>query len=47
MQPPLRDSNTLKYFAGYEASSNNVVNPVRPENAAAALRECDPEKVPS
>ncbi len=44
LQPPLRDSDTLKYFAGYEASSNNVVNPVQPEKAAAALRGCDPDK---
>ena len=47
LQPPLRDSNTLKYFAGYEASSNNVVNPVQPEKAAAALRDCDPEAQPT
>jgi UDPglucose--hexose-1-phosphate uridylyltransferase len=42
MQPPLRDSSTLKYFGGYEQSANNIVNPVQPEMAAAALRECTP-----
>lgn len=42
MQPPLRDSSTLKYFGGYEQSANNVVNPVQPEMAAAALQECKP-----
>ena len=47
LQPPLRDSNTLKYFAGYEAGSNNIVNPVQPEKAAAALRECNPDEVPT
>ena len=47
LQPPLRDSDTLKYFAGYEASSNNVVNPIQPENAAAALRDCSPEVQPT
>lgn len=38
MQPPLRDATTLKYMAGFEIGSNNVVNPVQPESAAAALR---------
>lgn len=40
MQPPLRESNKLKYLAGFETGSNNVINPVQPEAAAAALRAC-------
>lgn len=38
-QPPLRDPEKLKYLAGFESGSNNIVNSVVPENAAAALRE--------
>lgn len=41
MQPPLRDSSTLKYLAGFESGANNIVNPVQPEEAAARLRESD------
>ena len=37
--PPLRDSEKLKYLAGFESGSNNIVNPMMPENAAATLRE--------
>jgi len=37
-QPPLRDSEKLKYLAGFESGSNNIVNPMMPENAAATLR---------
>ncbi len=40
MQPPLRDPNTLKYLAGFESGSNNIVNPVQPEAAADTLRQC-------
>ncbi len=47
MQPPLRDGSTLKYFGGYENISNNIVNPVQPEVAAATLRECEPDEVPN
>lgn len=40
MQPPLRASDKLKYLAGFESGSNNIVNPVQPELAAQALRQC-------
>jgi len=40
MQPPLRDPETLKYLAGAEAGSNNIVNPLQPEHAAQQLRDC-------
>jgi len=40
MQPPLRDSSTLKYLGGFEAGAGNIVNPLQPEQAAAALRAC-------
>ena len=36
--PPLRDSEKLKYMAGFESGSNNIVNPMQPEHAAAQLR---------
>ncbi len=38
-QPPLRDAEKLKYLAGFESGSNNIVNPMMPENAAKQLRE--------
>ncbi|MBX2886851.1 MAG: galactose-1-phosphate uridylyltransferase [Granulosicoccus sp.] len=41
LQPPLRDSSTLKYLAGFESGANNVINPVQPELAAEALRQCN------
>lgn len=41
--PPLRDSEKLKYLAGFESAANNIVNPVRPEDAAAQMREIDVE----
>lgn len=37
--PPLRAPNIMKYFAGYETGTGNVINPVQPEDAAARLRE--------
>jgi len=37
--PPLRDAQKLKFLAGFESGSNNIVNPMMPENAAAILRE--------
>jgi len=37
--PPLRDTEKMKYLAGFEAGSNNVVNPLMPEHAAATLRK--------
>ena len=39
--PPLRDPEKLKYLAGFESGSNNIVNPVQPENAAEQLRSID------
>lgn len=39
MLPPLRESDKLKYLAGYESGSANIVNPVQPEIAAASLRK--------
>lgn len=40
-QPPLRDPEKLKFLAGFEAGSNNIVNPVQPELAAEQLRNID------
>lgn len=40
MQPPLRDPEKVKFLAGAEAGSNNIVNPLKPEEAARQLREC-------
>jgi len=37
--PPLRDMEKLKFLAGFESGSNNIVNSVMPENAAARLRK--------
>lgn len=37
-QPPLRDAEKLKFLAGFESGSNNIVNPVQPETAADVLR---------
>jgi len=37
--PPLRDAEKLKFLAGFESGSNNIVNPMMPENAASILRE--------
>ena len=39
--PPLRDAEKLKYLAGFESGSNNIVNPVQPEIAAEQLRAID------
>ena len=39
MQPPLREPDKLKYLAGFESGSANIVNPVQPEIAAASLRK--------
>lgn len=36
--PPLRDPDKLKFLAGFESGSNNIVNPVQPEVAATQLR---------
>ena len=39
MQPPLRDLNKLKYLAGFESGSGNIINPVQPETAAEVMRQ--------
>lgn len=39
MQPPLREPDKLKYLAGYESGSANIVNPIQPEIAAESLRK--------
>lgn len=41
MQPPLRDAEKVKFLAGAEAGSNNIVNPLQPEQAAEQLRQCE------
>jgi len=38
-QPPLRDASKLKFLAGFESGSNNIVNPLQPEQAADQLRQ--------
>lgn len=38
-QPPLRDPEKLKFLAGFESGSNNIVNPVQPEAAAQQMRD--------
>jgi len=43
-QPPLRDPEKMKYLAGFESGSNNIVNPVQPELAAKQLRAIDPDR---
>lgn len=40
-QPPLRDPEKMKFLAGFESGSNNIVNPVQPEHAAQQLRDID------
>lgn len=40
-QPPLRDPEKMKFLAGFESGSNNIVNPVQPELAAKQLRAID------
>lgn len=37
--PPLRDAEKMKYLAGFESGSNNIVNPLMPEHAAATMRK--------
>lgn len=36
--PPLRSHDKLKYLAGFESGGGNIINPVRPEEAAGMLR---------
>ena len=42
--PPLRDPTKLKFLAGFESGSNNIVNPVQPEQAAEQLRQIDTQR---
>ncbi len=44
--PPLRDPDKLKYLAGFESGSNNIVNPLCPEEAASRLRSIDVSEWP-
>jgi len=37
-QPPLRDPQRMKFLGGFESGSNNIINPLCPENAADELR---------
>lgn len=37
-QPPLRDTEKLKYLAGFESGGGDIVNPVAPERAAQQLK---------
>lgn len=41
MQPPLRDLNKVKFLAGFESGSGNIINPVQPEAAAQQMRSCN------
>ena len=36
--PPMRAPDKLKYLAGFESGGGNIVNPVRPEEAAEKMR---------
>lgn len=40
-QPPLRDPEKMKFLAGFESGSNNIVNPLQPEQAAQQMRKID------
>ena len=44
MQPPLRDLNKVKFLAGFESGSGNIINPVQPEAAAEQMRSSDGEQ---
>jgi UDPglucose--hexose-1-phosphate uridylyltransferase len=37
--PPMRSPDKLKYLAGFESGGGNIINPVRPEEAAGRMRE--------
>ncbi|MDP4188280.1 MAG: galactose-1-phosphate uridylyltransferase [Bacteroidota bacterium] len=37
--PPLRSPDKLKYLAGFESGGGNIINPVKPEEAAKRLRD--------
>lgn len=36
--PPMRSPDKLKYLAGFESGGGNIINPVKPEDAAAQMR---------
>lgn len=37
--PPMRSPDKLKYLAGFESGGGNIINPVKPEDAADHLRQ--------
>jgi UDPglucose--hexose-1-phosphate uridylyltransferase len=37
--PPMRSPDKLKYLAGFESGGGNIINPVKPEDAADKLRQ--------
>jgi UDPglucose--hexose-1-phosphate uridylyltransferase len=37
--PPMRSPDKLKYLAGFESGGGNIINPVKPEDAADQLRQ--------
>jgi UDPglucose--hexose-1-phosphate uridylyltransferase len=37
--PPMRSPDKLKYLAGFESGGGNIINPVKPEDAADRLRQ--------
>ncbi|MBN1415159.1 MAG: galactose-1-phosphate uridylyltransferase [Bacteroidales bacterium] len=37
--PPMRSPDKLKYLAGFESGGGNIINPVKPEEAADRLRQ--------
>lgn len=39
MQPPLREPDKMKYLAGFESGTANIVNPIQAEVAAESLRK--------
>ncbi|HYW94731.1 MAG TPA: galactose-1-phosphate uridylyltransferase [Bacteroidales bacterium] len=36
--PPMRSPDKLKYLAGFESGGGNIINPVKPDEAAAQMR---------
>jgi UDPglucose--hexose-1-phosphate uridylyltransferase len=37
--PPMRSPDKLKYLAGFESGGGNIINPVKPEEAAERMRK--------
>lgn len=37
--PPMRSPDKLKYLAGFESGGGNIINPVKPDEAAGQMRE--------